>query len=100
MANRLKSNPQVIDTAGTTSIIKNPRILAITWQSSSASALTATSNLTIKSVDGVGNVIAVIFDLTATSNGIGANLCFSEPWCPGDIVVTTLGSGEVFFFMA
>lgn len=101
MANRLKTNPIVIDTVTATDIIKNPKILAIIWQNTAASNrdIAVADVLTIKAVDGLGNAIGTIFEHKATTAGVGDNIAFSLPWAPGDINITAIDGGELYLFL-
>jgi len=101
VANRLKTNPVVIDTAGTTDIIKNPKVVGFIWQSTAAANkdIAIADVLTINSVNGLGNVQDIIFEHKATAAGVGDNIAFSSPWTPGDIVVTAIDGGELYLFL-
>lgn len=102
MANRLKTNPIVIDSVSATDIIKNPRVVALIWQNTAASNrdIAIADVLTIKAVDQFGNATGTIFEHKATTAGVGDNIAFSEPWCPGDLNVTAIDGGELYIFLA
>jgi hypothetical protein len=102
VANRLKTNPIVIDSVSATDIIKNPRVVGMIWQNTAASNrdIAIADILTIKAVDQLGNAIGTVFEHKATAAGVGDNIAFSEPWCPGDLNVTAIDGGELYLFLA